>query len=115
MHRRYGAEHSRPAEAAREPDETQLRAADFRELMADHERQEVLRNEAHLRSTAEQRRLEVAELIDHHILDENRRSLWHEARHAAERAEKEFLLLRFRSQLCSDVGRAIILPSQAGR
>jgi hypothetical protein len=57
----------------------------------------VLRNEAHRRSAAEQRRLEVAELIDHHILDENWRSLVHEARHAAERGEREYLLLRFPS------------------
>lgn len=71
MHRRCVAEHSRPAEAAREPDETELIAADFREVVADHERQEVLRNEAHRRSTAEQRRLDVAEVIDHHISDEN--------------------------------------------
>ena len=74
--------------------------------MADHERQEVLRN-GRTPSAAEQRRLEVAELIDHHISDENWRSLWHEARQAAERGEKEFLLLRFPSQLCSDAARAV--------
>jgi hypothetical protein len=46
-------------------------AEDFRRLIGDHECQQVLRNEAQRRSTAEQRCLEVAELIGHHISDEN--------------------------------------------
>jgi hypothetical protein len=49
----------------------------------------------------------VAELIEHHISNENWRGLMHQARQAAERGEKEFLLLRFPSQLCSDAGRSI--------
>jgi hypothetical protein len=49
----------------------------------------------------------VADLINHHISDENWRDLMHQARQAAQRGEKEFLLLRFPTQLCSDVGRAI--------
>jgi hypothetical protein len=49
----------------------------------------------------------VAGLIDQHISDENWRALLHEARQSAEQGEKEFMLLRFPSQLCSDGGRAI--------
>ena len=59
------------------------------------------------RAAAEQRRGRVAELIDDHISDNNWRILVHEAREAAERGQKEYMLLRFPSQLCSDGGRAI--------
>ena len=82
-------------------------AADFRQLMADHERQEALHREEHLRVAAKQRRRKVTQLIDHHISDENWRGLLHQARQAAERGEKELLLLRFPSQLCGDAGRAV--------
>jgi CBS domain-containing protein len=106
-HRQHGADVAQPGEQAREPDETGLMAADFRQLVADHESQEVLHREEHRRAAAQQRRLKVAELIDHHISDETWRGLMHQARQAAERGEKEFLLLRFPSRLCSDAGRAI--------
>jgi hypothetical protein len=49
----------------------------------------------------------VAQLIDHHITEESWRGLIHQARLAAERGEKEFMLFRFPSQLCSDGGRAV--------
>jgi hypothetical protein len=82
-------------------------ATDFRQLMADHERQEALHREEHRRAAAEQRRLTVMQLIDHHISDENWHGLMHQARQAAERGEKELLLLRFPSQLRNDAGRAV--------
>jgi hypothetical protein len=50
--------------------------------------------------------------IDHHISDENWRGLMHQARQAAERGEKELLLLRFSSRLCNDAGRAIMRGTQ---
>ena len=49
----------------------------------------------------------MAELIDRHISDESWRGLVHQARQAAEHGEKEFMLLRFPTQLCSDGGRAV--------
>jgi hypothetical protein len=49
----------------------------------------------------------MAELIDRHISDESWRALVHQARQAAEHGEKEFMVLRFPSQLCSDGGRAV--------
>jgi CBS domain-containing protein len=82
-------------------------AADFRGLMADHEHKKVENSVKLHRIAVEQRRDRVEELIDHHISDENWRALLHRARQSAERGEKEFILLRFPSQLCSDGGRAI--------
>ena len=107
LHRQNRADRVGPAEPPPEPDETAPMAADFRQLMADHERQEALHREEHRRVAAEQRRLKVTQLIDHHISDENWRGLLHQARQAAERGEKELLLLRFPSQLCGDSGRAV--------
>jgi len=96
-----------PAEQPLKSDETGPIAADFRRLAADHEHLEVLHREEYRRAAAQQRRLRVAALVNHHISDEDWRGLVHKARHAAERGEKEFLLLHFPSQVCSDAGRAI--------
>jgi hypothetical protein len=41
------------------------------------------------------------------ISDETRRDLMQQAPEAAQRGEKEFMLLRFPSQLCCDGGRAV--------
>jgi hypothetical protein len=42
-----------------------------------------------------------------HISDEGWRTLLRRGRQAAEHGQKEFMLLRFPSQLCSDSGRAV--------
>jgi CBS domain protein len=107
LHRQHEADRLRRDEPVREPDETTLMAGDFRRLMADHEHQEDLHRQEHRRAAAAERRLRVADLINDHISDKNWRGLVHQARQAAERGEKEFLLLRFPTQLCSDAGRAI--------
>jgi hypothetical protein len=59
------------------------------------------------RAEAERHQHKVAELIDHHISDESWRSLWDQARRAAEHGQEEFMLLRFPNRLCTDRGRAI--------
>ncbi len=108
--------HFRRRESPKQPppkvqqDETRLEAADFRALAEDFERKQVHEREDARRAAAEQRRRKVAQLIDEHIADEGWRVLVHQARDAAERGEKEFLLLRFPSQLCADGGRAINVP-----
>ena len=107
VHPQERADRVRLAGPPLEPDETAPMAADFRQLMADHERQEALHREEHRRAAAKQRRLKVMQLIDQHISVENWHTLMHWARQAAERGEKEFLLLRFPSQLCGDAGRAV--------
>lgn len=45
--------------------------------------------------------------IDHHISDDHWRTPVDQARQAAEHGEKEWMLLRLPSQLCSDRGRAV--------
>jgi hypothetical protein len=54
-----------------------------------------------------QRREQIKLLINQHIDDAQWRELLHQARQAAERGEKEYLLLRFPSMLCTDDARAI--------
>jgi CBS domain-containing protein len=81
--------------------------SDFRGLVADHERKKLEHERELSRAGIEQRRERVAELIDRHISDENWRALLHQARQSAEQGEKEFMLMRFPSQLCSDGARAI--------
>jgi CBS domain-containing protein len=107
LHRQPEAEPVPSVEPSPEPDDTGLMAADFRRLVIDHEEQEIQHRQEQRRSAAERRRHRVAELIDYHISDESWRGLVHQARLAAERGEKEFMLLRFPSQLCSDSGRAV--------
>jgi hypothetical protein len=106
-HRQPTAEQSRPSDAAAARDDTGLMAADFRRLVSDHEGLEVKHRLEQHRAAAEERRHRVAELIDHHITEESWRGLMHQARLAADRGKKEFMLLRFPSQLCSDGGRAV--------
>jgi CBS domain-containing protein len=82
-------------------------ASDFCDLMADYGHKRLQHSQEVRRTTAEQRQKRMAELIDLHISDENWRVLLHQARQSAAHGEKEFMLLRFPSQLCSDGGRAI--------
>jgi CBS domain-containing protein len=93
-----------------EPDETSSAAADFRRLAADFESAEAHRREDLRHSAGEERQHRAEELIGTHISDGSWRHLLHEARAAAEQGLKEFLLLRFPSQLCSDGGRAVNVP-----
>ena len=67
VHREDRADLVRPAEPPQGPDEIAPMAGDFRQLMADHERQEALHREEHRRAAAEQSRRKVTQLIDHHI------------------------------------------------
>jgi CBS domain-containing protein len=79
----------------------------FHQLMSDFTHRELEHRDEARRTAAEQRRKEVATLIDEHVSGEEWRALLHQAREAAEHGLKEFLLLRFPSGLCSDGGRAI--------
>jgi CBS domain-containing protein len=104
FHRQHPPE---PVELLFEADDAEPTASDFRGLVADHEHSKLEHQQEHRRVAAEQRKHRVAELIGLHISDDNWRSLLHQARQSAERGEKEFMLLRFPGQLCSDGGRAI--------
>jgi CBS domain-containing protein len=87
-----------------------LEAADFRRVVAGFEQQERQKQLEDTRAAAERQRLKVTELLAQHVSDEQWHGLLRKARDAAEHGRKEFLLLRFPSQLCSDGGRCINAP-----
>ena len=99
-----------PHDAPNGHSEPSSAAADFRRLAQDFESKETQRREELRHSAEEKREHEAAELIGKHISEASWRNLIHTARTAAEHGEKEFQLLRFPSQLCSDGGRAINAP-----
>lgn len=107
---RHPAEQSVSATPPSEPNDTGLKAADFQRLAAEFERKEIQHRDDARRAVAEQHRRRVERLIDDHVSEEGWRALLQQARRAAEHGEKEFMLLRFPSQLCSDGGRAINVP-----
>jgi CBS domain-containing protein len=87
-----------------------LEAADFRRVVERFEQQERQKRLELTRAAAERLRLQVTELLARHVSDEQWHDLLRKARDAAEHGQKEFLLLRFPSQLCSDGGRCINAP-----
>jgi CBS domain-containing protein len=98
------------AEMMTEPNDPSSAAADFRRLAAAFESTEAHRREDLRHSAGEERQHRAEELIGKHISDGSWRHLVHDARTAAEQGQKEFLLLRFPSQVCSDGGRAVNVP-----
>jgi CBS domain-containing protein len=96
-----------------EPNDASSAASDFRQLAADFESTEAHRREDLRHSAGQERQQRADELIGKHISDGSWRHLVHEARTAAEQGLKEFLLLRFPSQVCSDGGRAVNVPDPA--
>jgi CBS domain-containing protein len=90
-----------------EPSGDHLEAADFRRAVAGFEQQERQKKLEHTRAAAERLRLKVTELLAQHVSDDEWHDVLRKARDAAENGRKEFLLLRFPSQLCSDGGRCI--------
>ena len=93
-----------------QPDEPVSGAADFRRLVLDFENKEARRHEGLLHNVEEEQKHRAADLIGKHISEDAWRNLIHGARTAAEQGQKEYQLLRFPSQLCSDGGRAINVP-----
>ena len=100
-------------EARPRPDASALAAADFRQLVEDHQHDAAHRRDDAREQAAKQRRQRAKELIDTHVFDPAWRQLLHRARATAEAGEKESLLLRFPSQLCIDGGRAINIAETA--
>jgi hypothetical protein len=107
LHRHHEAERPAHAEPPHDQDDVRLTVADFHNLAADSEHKEIEHREEARRAAAAGRRQRVNELIEHHVSDENWRALLHQARQAAEHGQKEFMLISFPNQLCSDGGRAI--------
>jgi CBS domain-containing protein len=88
----------------------ELSVRDFKHLVANHKLDLELERARQRQARAQERRRDVTRLIETHISERGWHGLLHRAREAAERGEKEFLLLRFPSRLCSDDGRAINAP-----
>ncbi len=82
-------------------------AADFRALVDGYQAQETARREAARNAGMAELKHRVSALIDTHVSEEAWRTMLHGAREAAEHGLKEYMVLRFPSQLCSDGGRAI--------
>jgi len=83
---------------------------DFRQMVEQAKHEAATRQQA-ARKAAEEFRLNVVKtLIDHHVTDETWQDTLRRMRSAAERGEKEFMLLRFPCELCSDGGRAVNAP-----
>jgi hypothetical protein len=90
-----------------------LSAAAFRDLKMNFESAKVQQAADAKAAAIVQRRERVKAMIDEHIDDTRWRELLHKARQAAEHGEKECLLLRFPSALCTDGARAINSPPNA--
>ena len=82
-------------------------ASAFRSLIEDFHSGEAQQREATRRASAEHSAQLAKELIDTHVTDEAWQALLRHARQAAEKGEKECLLLRFPNAVCTDGGRAI--------
>jgi CBS domain-containing protein len=87
--------------------ESGLSVADFQALMTGFEHHKAAAAEAARHAALVHRQEQVKQLIDDHVRDENWNAMLHHAREAAERGDKEYLLLRFPGDLCVDGGRAI--------
>ncbi len=92
------------------PAETAVSAAAFRRMVAAHEdaKRAAARREREARETM--RKTLVAKLAAERLGEAEWRELVEHARAAAERGEKDFLLVRFPSALCDDGGRMINAP-----
>jgi CBS domain-containing protein len=110
LQRHNPADTHEPPPPADRSDEAVPLMADFQGLVSDFKRHECEQREALRQTFTERRRQEVKELIDKHVSDKKWRTLLHQARGAAQRGEKELMLLRFPNELCSDGGRAINVP-----
>jgi CBS domain-containing protein len=98
---------STPATPPSQPAARGAGAEDFRHLVSDYEHLRQRQADEARQAEAKERRARTKDLIDHHIADESWQRLIHLAREAAEHGAREYLLLRFPSELCTDNGRAI--------
>jgi hypothetical protein len=81
-------------------------AAELRDLMANHQSEEVSHEKEERDRAAEETRQRVEEMLQSPVTEEEWQGFLDRAREAAERGDKESLL-QFPSDLCTDGGRAI--------
>jgi CBS domain-containing protein len=96
-----------PEKPAPQRDDAQITARELRQCEADYESKKAHEREEMRQKAAEERQRSLASLIGTHVSDDSWRNIIHRAKVAAEHGEKESLLLRFPSHLCSDGSRAI--------
>lgn len=82
-------------------------AKDFQLLVNHFKHEALLKEQEERRHVIEQHKKTLADLISHHVDDTCWQSIMHNAKEAAERGEKEYMILRFPSELCCDGGRAV--------
>ena len=88
----------------------QLSAEVFLDLVHRREQDEISHREDVHRLERERRRHEVSDLLAADLTDAGWSRMLHEARLAASKGEKEYMLLKFPSELCNDRGRAVNVP-----
>jgi CBS domain-containing protein len=93
-----------------EPAEDHMEAAEFRHAVEEFEEQQIQKRAEVDRAAEERLRVQIKELLDQHVSDVQWHDLLKKAHAAAKEGQKELLLLRFPSQLCSDGGRMINVP-----
>jgi CBS domain-containing protein len=107
----FGSRPPQPDYTRQQPQPTctqhHVSGADFRALVADFEHKKAEDEDEAIRAVAERRREKIKELIALHITDQTWQALLSRASQGAEHGEKEIILTRFPSGLCSDGGRAI--------
>jgi CBS domain-containing protein len=103
-----GAEPPICAAPPRQSDE--ISADAFRRLASGFEQEEAARRAEMHRDIVEKHRKETRKLLAARLTEESWEHMLAEARHAAERGEREALILRFPCDLCSDHGRAVNAP-----
>ena len=111
-HRGDHAAVAAPAPSPQLAEKARLTVSDFRHLVWNYREHHSREREKVLSRQTEQRRETIRKLIETHVTDKEWKALIHQAHAAAERGEREFLLMRFPSQLCSDGGRAINAPDR---
>jgi CBS domain-containing protein len=103
----FHAHSETPSLPAAPPTAERPEARDFRRLNEDYSHHEDERRQESRRAALEQREHRIADLNNHHLEESEWWLMLDRAREAAKAGHKEYLLMRFPSQLCSDGGRAI--------
>jgi CBS-domain-containing membrane protein len=102
--------HAIPAPPAAAAQDDDIDIQHFRAFTESYKHELTRKGAESREASAAARRRTVQQLVDHHIGEETWHNLLHRAREAAQHGDKEFMLLRFPHDLCSDGGRAINVP-----
>lgn len=109
---RLEALHPRRPQAAPPPPAPapELSAESFRNSVHRHEEEETHHREEAHRLARDKRLHQVAEMLAADLTDAAWQHMLHDARIAAGKGEKEFMVLKFPCELCTDHGRAVNVP-----